>query len=158
MSDESAGRTVRVSRLLPAPRERVFRAWTSPEEFLQWFGNPGDTVRILRFDARPGGRYDVEGEFEGELWRVAGEWKEVRAPERLVFTWRSTLERPKPGHDADSHPGSGDTIVTVDFHDRDGKTELVLEHRGFSTAASTQEHNEGWKQCIHRMERLVASA
>lgn len=156
MTGGEVDRTVRVSRTFAAPRERVFRAWTSPDEFLRWFGNPGDVVRIVRFDAREGGSYDVEGEFEGELWRVAGKWTEVRAPERLVFTWRSTLERPKPGHDPAAHPGSGDTVVTVDFHDRGGKTELVLEHRGFTTDSSRGEHDEGWKQCLDRMAALVA--
>ena len=156
MSASGRETTVRVSRTFAAPRERVFRAWTSPQEFVKWFGNPGDVVRIVRFDAREGGSYDVEGEFEGELWRVAGVWKELRAPERLVFTWRSSLERPKPGHDPSEHPGSGDTVVTVELFDRGGETELVLEHRGFCEEVSRNEHDEGWKQCLDRMAAVVA--
>jgi len=147
---------VHVSRLFAAPRERVFRAWTDPDRFLRWFGNPGDVVRIVRFDVREGEGYRVEGEFQGELWSVAGVWKEVRPPERLVFTWRSTLERAKEGSDPAAHPGSGDTVVTVEFLDRGGKTELVLEHRGFTTELSRGEHDEGWKQCLDRMAAVVA--
>src|SRR5512142_2345223 len=105
-ADESV---VRVTRTFAASRERVFRAWTQPEQFVRWFGEPGSTVRIVRFDAREGGEYDIEGDYQGELWRVKGAWREVRPPERLVFTWRSWLE-------GSADQGSGDTVVTVELH------------------------------------------
>lgn len=155
MADPRAS-SLRVTRVFDAPRERVFRAWTDPDQFARWFTNPGSTFTILEFDAREGGSYAVEGSYEGEVWRVDGTWREVRFPERLVFTWNSRLERAVPGRDGKAGKGSGDTVVTVDFFDRGGRTEIVLVHDGFTAEESRRAHDEGWKGCLDRIAGVVA--
>jgi uncharacterized protein YndB with AHSA1/START domain len=146
---------VRISRTLPARREKVFRAWTDPHEFLRWFGEPGSTMRIVKFDAREGGAYDIEGESGGELWRVSGAWREFRPPERLVFTWNSRLERPVAGRESAAASGSGDTLVTVELYERGASTEIVLVHEGFTSEVSRRSHDEGWIGCLDRMAVAV---
>ena len=146
---------VRVSRSFAASRERVFRAWTDPDQFLRWFANPGSSMRIVRFDAREGGEYDIQGETGGELWRVRGTWREVRPPERLVFTWSSKLERPVPGRESAAEQDSGDTVVTVELLEKGRGTELVLVHTGFTSEVSRKAHDEGWIGCLNRMAAAV---
>ena len=145
---------VRVSRTFSASRERVFRAWTDPDQFLRWFANPGDAMRIVKFDAREGGEYDVQGEHRGELWRVCGTWREIRPPERLVFTWRSSMER-SASREGEADDASGDTVVTVELHERGDVTELVLVHSGFVAEVPRRAHEEGWIGCFRRMAAFV---
>jgi uncharacterized protein YndB with AHSA1/START domain len=53
----TAEETVRIARIVDAPREEVFRAWTEPEEIRKWWG-PGEfTCPEAHVDLRPGGSY-----------------------------------------------------------------------------------------------------
>ena len=65
---------------------------------------------------------------------VGGIYREVRAPERLVFTWawETTGQR------------GPETLVTVEFHARGGTTELVLTQEEFETVDACDRHRQGW--------------
>lgn len=139
---------LRITRTFRARRERVFRAWTEPEALKRWFA-PDDTfdTRVLHFDPRPGGRYRVDMRKDDASHIVAGEYREVRPPERLVFTWKW-----------ENHPerGTEDTIVTLEFYDQGESTELVLTHERFPDIAARDEHNKGWTGCLDRLGRYVS--
>ena len=79
----------------------------------------------------------------GNVYTVVGTFREVRPPERLAFTW--TWE----GKDM------GETLVTLDLHDRDGATHLVLTHELFPTTEMRDEHGTGWAGCLSRLATLV---
>lgn len=136
--------TLRIARTLAAPREKVFRAWTDPQALARWFA-PGDDFRttVFELDPRPGGRYRIEMLEHGRPHRVAGAYVEVRPPEKLAFTWAW-----------ESEPEHGETLVTLEFFDRGGATELVLTQERFPTEASRNEHDKGWAGCL---DRLAAS-
>jgi uncharacterized protein YndB with AHSA1/START domain len=142
---------LRVSRTFAASRERVFRAWTTPEAIRAWFIEPpeGRWTEEPELDPKPGGRYRFAGESGGKPWCVHGTYREVQAPDRLVFTWEWE-DHPNPGD-------SGKTLVTVEFLERDGHTELILTHQGFPHEASRQDHDTGWGQCFDAMERLLSA-
>lgn len=53
----SPATTLRVARSFAAPREKVFRAWTDPEELKKWFGPVGYSTLIAEVDLRVGGKY-----------------------------------------------------------------------------------------------------
>ncbi len=76
-----------ISRVLRAPRELVFAAWTEQRYLEQWFGPAGCRLTVRRLELRPGGvmHYGMHFAGGGELW---GRWvfREIVAPERLVFT------------------------------------------------------------------------
>ncbi len=44
-----------ISRVIDAPRERVFKAWTDPADLKKWWGPKGFTVLVTKVDLRPGG-------------------------------------------------------------------------------------------------------
>jgi uncharacterized protein YndB with AHSA1/START domain len=114
---------ISLTRVFDAPRERVWKEWTEPERFADWFGGttsevPLDTVAM---DVRPGGswRLDMYAEPGRRLIRWKGEFREVVEPERLVFTVTD-----RPGDDAYE-------VVSVVLTDLgDGRTEMLFEQRG----------------------------
>jgi uncharacterized protein YndB with AHSA1/START domain len=82
--------TITIIREFDAPRERVFRAWTDPELYAQWVGPRSVTTDITRWSARTGGEWAMSNSRDGEeIASFYGSFHQVRAPERLVwtFTW-----------------------------------------------------------------------
>ncbi len=139
--------TLRIERTFAAARERVFHAWTDAAELSRWFA-PTDqhTTKVIELEARVGGRYRVEMHApSGDVHTVAGVFREVRPPERLVFTW--TWE----GKDM------GETLVTLEFQDRGGSTALVLTHDRIPTQELRDRHDHGWDGCLRRLAKLVAA-
>jgi uncharacterized protein YndB with AHSA1/START domain len=112
---------ITITRIFDAPRELVFKAWTEPERFAQWFGGPDSTIAVstVSMDLRPGGAWRatmIAGPERVEIpWK--GIYLEVAPPERLVFTLSD-----QPGDEAE--------VVTVVLTDQGGKTEMVFHQGG----------------------------
>ena len=84
-ADES--RELSLTRLIDAPREKVYRAWTQPDLLMQWFApKPWSTVRA-DVDLRVGGgNVLVMADAEGNEYPNPGQYLEVVPNEKLVFT------------------------------------------------------------------------
>lgn len=148
--ETATGTTLQLKRLLPARRERVFRAWTDPQEMAQWF-SPTDEhqVQMLEQEAREGGRYRLEIRApDGTLHVIVGTYRVVQPPEKLVFTW--FFEK--------GGAGDKETLVTVELQERGESTELVLTHERFEDREVRDKHQEGWKGCLDRLERQARQA
>ncbi len=113
----SLDREVVLVRLLDAPREAAFRAWTDPDAFCQWFGPAGFTCIVHEMDVRVGGRsrFDMTGP-DGTHYPNRFEYLEVVADARLVMDH---------GSDVDDDPDRFRVTVTFDAQS-DGKTVLTL--------------------------------
>jgi uncharacterized protein YndB with AHSA1/START domain len=133
--------------LVPAPRGRVFRAWTSRDELEAWFGPPSKRVRVVELDARPGGRFRIDLHEPGDagVLTVTGAYLEVRPPERLVFTWAWL---------SDGVPGPESRVV-VEFRDRGHDTEVFLLHEGLPGLEEVQHHLDGWRHSVVRLAAHV---
>jgi uncharacterized protein YndB with AHSA1/START domain len=141
--------TLRVARTFPAPREKVFRAWIDPAAVRVWFAPPGASwTEPLLLDARPDGRYRWTVTVGTKVYTIYGTYREVKPPERLVFTWEWQND-PDRGE-------SGESLITVEFFDRGGKTEVVLTQTGFPSEASRQDHAKGWEECLDAIGKLVS--
>jgi uncharacterized protein YndB with AHSA1/START domain len=135
-------------RTYAAPRQRVFDAWTKPELAMKFLGTGDVTVPEVRMDVRTGGSYTIVMRMpDGELWNVRGTYREVRPPERLVMTWRWEEEKPEDEHD---------TLLTLEFNDLDGGTELVLTHEQFASEDSRDRHQEGWTKIMGQLAALAS--
>lgn len=139
---------LRLSRSYPAPREEVYRAWTDPQALEHWFApDPEFVTKVPILELRPGGRYRVEMTKGGATHVAVGRYQEVRPAERLVFTWK---------WETDPDRGTEDTIVTVEFLDRGGSTEVVLTHEKFPNAAARDDHGKGWTGCLEMLARYLS--
>jgi glutathione S-transferase len=79
----------------------------------------------------------------GACFVVGGTYREVKRPERLVYTWLWQGE---------NSPLSGlDTLIEVDLVERDGGTELTLRHSGFPAGAARDAHHQGWVSTLNRL-------
>jgi uncharacterized protein YndB with AHSA1/START domain len=110
---------IRMTRLFDAPRRLVFEAMTQPEHVRQWWGRLGEgySVPICEIDLRPGGAWRfVNRHPKGEA-AFHGEYREVTAPSRLVFT--EIFEQ---------FPDTV-SVVTTDFTDEGGKTRITVTVR-----------------------------
>ena len=143
-----ADRTLTITRRLAAPREAVFRAWTDPAELVKWWGPDGFTTPVCEVDLRPGGawRTCMLGS-QGQKNFCSGLYREIVEPERLEFTFAWDTDGVR-GHE---------TVITLEFHERDGGTEFTLIQRVFETVESRDDHGEGWASSIECLERHLAA-
>jgi uncharacterized protein YndB with AHSA1/START domain len=134
-----------LKRRLAAPAEKVYAAWTKPEQIAKWFGPDTGAVTHAETDVRVGGRYTVIFHTEdGEEHYVSGVYREVVPDQKLVFTWawRSTPER--------------ESLVTVLVKpDGDGSL-LTLMHEQFFDEAARDRHAWGWTGSLNKLEKLFA--
>ena len=110
-------REIVLVRVLDAPREAVFAAWTDADDFCQWFGPDGFTCTVREMDVRPGGRacFDIVSG-DGTLFTNRFEYLEVVPGERLVLDH---------GSDIDDDPARFRVTIVLD-EQADGKTVLTL--------------------------------
>jgi uncharacterized protein YndB with AHSA1/START domain len=126
-------------RLLPASPHDVFAAWTNPDSISEWMCPDTTTVADAQLDVRPGGRFRIVMRTTSQDIVHTGEYREIRPPERLVFTWRSlgTLDE--------------ETLVTVEFHPHGEHTELVLIHERLPNESVRIDHSRGWQSIIEKL-------
>lgn len=142
--------SLQLKRIFAAPREKVFRAWTQPEELRQWFAPTEEySVRDAEVDLKVGGKYRIAMKHRDEKIShvVVGTFREVRPLEKLVYTW----------HWEEAGPEAPEMLVTVEFHDRGGSTEIVLTHEFFPDDKARDEHNKGWTGCLDRLAKFLSS-
>lgn len=146
MSTETST-SLRVSRVIKADRETVFRAWTEPEQLKHWSCPEGMGVAEAQVDLSVGGRYRLRMESpEGETHTAYGVYRVIEPPGRLVYTWDWEEE------------SMGETLVTVEFNDLGGSTEVVINHELFPNPEAKGDHEKGWTSCLNRLEHLYGES
>jgi uncharacterized protein YndB with AHSA1/START domain len=125
---------------MKASAERIFRAFTVPEERLRWWGAAGKYRGTHNeSDLRVGGRWESRGvSADGTSYRVFGTYLEVDPPRLLAFTWR---------HDWDAD--APETIVRIELEERAGDQTIVrLTHSGFTAQPARDDHDRGWDSVL----------
>jgi uncharacterized protein YndB with AHSA1/START domain len=139
--------TLTLTRLIPAPRERVFEAWTTPE-LAQWICTGERRVITSKVDFRVGGGYNIHIETaEHGTAKFSGTYLEIKAPSRVVFTWNLGDCLPE----FSGFP----TQVTLDFAEQKGGTLLTLTHEGLPNAEVRDKHVSGWNASLDSLEKRV---
>ena len=152
----NADRELVITRLIDAPRDKLFRAWTEPELLKQWFAPQPWTTPVVQTDVRPGGStLIVMRGPDGAEFPNRGVYLEVVANERLVFTdaytraWEPSAKPFMTG------------ILTFEKDDKEaGKTRYTARVLHWSVADREAHEkmgfHQGWGKCTDQLEALVA--
>jgi uncharacterized protein YndB with AHSA1/START domain len=152
MESKADGRELVITRLIDAPRSKVFRAWTDPALLKQWFAPLPWTTSVAELDVRPGGgNLIVMRDPEGKEFPHPGVYLEVVENQRLVFTdayTRAWEPSEKPF-----------MTVVLTFADEGGKTRYTARVLHW-TVADREAHekmgfHQGWSQCTDQLTALV---
>jgi uncharacterized protein YndB with AHSA1/START domain len=142
-----------LTRIINAPPEKVFRAWTEPSLLKQWFAPLPWTTPVVETDVRPGGTTRIVMRSpEGQDFPSSGVYLEVVKNQRLVFTDAYT-EAWEPS----ARPFM---TVTVTLENVGGKTRYTARVQHW-TVADREEHekmgfHDGWGKCADQLAALVA--
>ncbi len=150
-NESEAARSIVITRLIDAPRELVFEAWTTPEHYARWWGPDGFTITTQDFEFREGGiwRFVMHGP-DGRDYKNLVVWEEIVRPERIVHSH---------GNEDAAEPIRFRSTAT--FEDLGGKTRLTMTSV-FPSAAERdrveREHHavEGGNQTVGRLVDYVA--
>ena len=141
-------RQLELVRVLNAPRGKVFAAWTDPEKASRWWVPQDCELVSFKMDVREGGGWHRRMRVpDGSVIAKWGEYRELRAPERLVFTYNSQYA------DGTLDP---ETLVTVLLEDLGGRTRLTLRHERFWSEPAAVSHTGGWTGALQRLSGFVA--
>ncbi len=146
---------VRVSRLFSAPRETVFKAWSSADHIKRWFCPDGYSVPEAKVEMRAGGPFEVcMRSPEGVDHWTRGTFTEIVASERLTID-----------HHVIDPCGGGplfSAVTEVSFSDEDGGGTLMEVVQTYSLTGAAQAEQmlkgapEGWRQTLDKLEAEVA--
>jgi uncharacterized protein YndB with AHSA1/START domain len=142
LNDET---TLKIHRLFQAGREQIFTAWTDSSALEQWFKPMGTTTVVRQLELRVGGEFYFDLHHPtGEQTYIVGRYIEIRRPEKLVFTWSSPSTQ------------DHDTLVTLEFSEHSGVTEMILVHQRFTNISMTEGHLAGWSSCLDLIAEYTA--
>jgi len=140
---------LQLNRIVPASRERVFAAWTTPEAIKVWFGPDSCRVLDVQVDLRVDGEYcfSLSTEDLGEI-KVHGRYLEVTPPTKLIYTWR---------WEGNPELTVGTSLVTVEFTSAGTFTEIRLTHEQLPSIESRDDHGHGWSGTFDKLEKYLVS-
>ena len=118
MTAESSSETLRIKRVIPATKERLFQAWTQQEQLKRWWTiGEGWKAEFAEIDLRVGGKFKIGNRpRNGEHVLLTGEFLKIEPPDRLVYSWQFGITNPVQ------------SIITVEFKEVGDKTEVSITH------------------------------
>jgi uncharacterized protein YndB with AHSA1/START domain len=140
---------ISITRVFEAPRERVWREWTEPDRFADWFGGAEGAVpsSSVAMDVRVDGAWRLTMRVRGGEVSWHGEYRELVEPERIVFT---LSDQPPP--DAEY------ALVIVELGDvGEGRTEMRFEQRGSLSPGQTSAARYGWSRSFDGLAKRLAA-
>jgi serine/threonine protein kinase len=140
--------TIRLEQTVTAPIEKVFAAWTDPEQMTRWYAPSDDfSTPIAQADPKVGGNYKVGMKHKDreQAHIVSGQYCKIDPPHLLSFTW--AWEAPQ----VDAH----ETQVTLEFRPQGNATGVTLIHERFRDETARKEHAQGWTGCLNRLAQKI---
>jgi uncharacterized protein YndB with AHSA1/START domain len=148
MAETTAAQEITITRVLDAPRELVWNAWTQPDQLAQWWGPEGWNTPLenITMEVRPGGAFRVtQFSDDGTEMTVQGVYREVVEPERLVLD--------EPAEDS-WHEGATSVVTFTDLGD--GRTEMVVQTTIHTTDEMRATAQAGMERTFDRLAAHLA--
>jgi len=142
-TSEKTGFKLTVTRVINAPCEKVFRAWTEPQQLAQWFSPQDVELRDFTADLKIGGAFRIHYTGRRGEFIATGNYEEIILNRRLKFSW--TWE----------HYAMPDSVVMVDFEDLGQTTRLTLRHEGLPDQEDVDQHTHGWTSMVEKFAQLI---
>ncbi len=153
---------VMIERVFNAPIETVWKMWTDPALFGQWYGPNGMKVPVVEMDVVIGGTRKICMQMERPdrtmtMW-FTGEYKEVHKPTRLVYTESmcdqdGNIISPQAMGMPEGHPAV--TEVIIELSEEGGKTRMKMVHIGVPAGSGGA---GGWTQAIDKLAALLGGS
>ncbi len=146
MSITPTADTITQEITINAPAARVFAALTTPDQCVRWWGIEGRFKSTgMESDLRPGGKWVVRGTRAGDggEFIVRGEYREIKPPHLLSFTWLPDWEE-----------GATESLVRFDLLEANGVTTLRLTHSGL-VGERARIHHQGWAEILDKLQKFV---
>jgi uncharacterized protein YndB with AHSA1/START domain len=151
-----------ITRLFDAPRDLIWREWTEPELVMQWWGPKNYTSPSCKIDLRVGGTYlfcmrSPEGK---DFWST-GVYREVKRPERIVYTDSFADEKGTmvPATYYGMSPDvPAEMLVTLTFEVQAGRTRLTLRHAGLPSGEMRDLTRAGWNESLDKLSGELGQA
>jgi uncharacterized protein YndB with AHSA1/START domain len=136
--------SLQVTQFIRGQRSKVFAAWTDSKLVHKWLCPEQCQVIANEAYVGVGGRYRESMQCGDEIHTVFGTYRQIVPDRKLVFThqWEE--------------PHAVETVVRVDFTDKNGGSELILTQTGFANAATAKAHEQGWASALRNLARLFA--
>jgi uncharacterized protein YndB with AHSA1/START domain len=149
MNARLADDELNITRTFDAPASLLFALWSKPEHMKRWMGPGNFTCPMAEIDFRPGGAYRamIRSAEHGENW-FGGVYREIEQDKRLVFTFAWDNDGPSAG---------AQTLVTITFEERDGKTVQTFHQRPFLNVERRDSHVGGWTQAFDKLAAYAAT-
>ncbi|MGB8264795.1 MAG: SRPBCC domain-containing protein [Candidatus Velthaea sp.] len=139
---------VQLRRRFDAPPARVYDAFANINALAELILPENGALVETAADVRAGGAYKVVLRMpDGDLWTLHGVYRDVAPPSRLAFTWGWIEDDPKDEQE---------TLLTLEFEQDGGGTELILRHELFVREQSRASHEGGWAQCLDKLALKLA--
>jgi uncharacterized protein YndB with AHSA1/START domain len=144
-TETAAAPGLHLVRTVATPPEQAFRAWIDPDLLAVWWWPKAAWATTYEIDPRVGGRYRfaTTGLPDDDNFAVSGEFREVRPPDLLAYTWHWEGE-------------PSESVVTVRFVDHSGATEIVLDHDRMASDEEADRFRQGWESVLARLVELLS--
>lgn len=142
---------VEIESYFAASPERVFRAWTTPDEVKEWFGYRAETLVDAEIDLKPGGawRFIISNDPAETVW-FEGAYQTVEVAKTLIFSWNYVVTKDGGRREATPH-----SSVHVTFTAKGSGTLLRIVHSGLSTEDIRKGVGGGWNAAMGSLQNVV---
>ncbi len=135
-----------MKRNFKVDKKTVYEAWTSKQALIDWFAPTKEMTTVVHeMELKIGGVYQIEMiEPNGTSHKVHGEYVALNPFNQIVFTWRWESDEQKVN-----------SLVTIDFSENEGSTDMVLIHEKLASQESVDLHSEGWMGCLAQLGNFI---
>ncbi len=152
LQSEPGDDPVIVEALFRASVSRVYQAWTEPEKIMKWFGPKAGSLVSADIDLCIGGKWCfVISSDENGKYMLQGEYEEIEANKRLVFSWSHVKE-----YVDGTHEETPKSRVVITFETHGLATRVRLQHEGIVKRDNRNGVGNGWERTFKHLEDLLA--